>query len=189
MPAEAAASLWCSMLAARLSSPFLPPGAGQPTAVTASLCLRLAAPLPLCFRHLLAGWLSPQAMYEEVRAQLASAAELSAPTSKAALQAVSSSRGGRQAGPRPRVRMFMALDFEWWEKSSQTILEVGWSLWDTATQRHRTRHWIIRENLNKVRHREGRGLGSRLEALQQWGAVCGQACASRGPVSISSAGT
>ena len=96
-------------------------------------------------------------MYEEVRAQLASASELSTPTSKAALQALSGGRGGRQAGPRPRVRMFMALDFEWWEKSSQTILEVGWSLWDTATQRHRTRHWIIRENLNKVR---GTGAGA-----------------------------
>jgi hypothetical protein len=46
--------------------------------------------------------------------------------------------------------MFVALDFEWWEKSSETILEVGWSMWDTATQKHRTRHWIIRENLNKV---------------------------------------
>lgn len=89
-----------------------------------------------------------QAMYEEVRSQLSTATELATPTSTAALQ---SAGGGsrRQAGPKPRVRMFVSLDFEWWEKSSETILEVGWSLWDTATQRHRTRHWIIKENLNK----------------------------------------
>lgn len=94
-----------------------------------------------------------QAMYEDVRSQLTQATELSAPLSKAALQALmdNGSRGRRQqGGVRPRVRMFVSLDFEWWEKSSETILEVGWSLWDTATQRHRTRHWIIRENLNKV---------------------------------------
>lgn len=87
-------------------------------------------------------------MYEEVRSQLSSATELAAPLSTAALQ--SAGGGRRQAGPKPRVRMFVSLDFEWWEKSSETILEVGWSLWDTATQRHRTRHWIIKENLNKV---------------------------------------
>lgn len=87
-------------------------------------------------------------MYEEVRSQLSSATELAAPLSTAALQ--SAGGGRRQAGPKPHVRMFVSLDFEWWEKSSETILEVGWSLWDTATQRHRTRHWIIKENLNKV---------------------------------------
>lgn len=87
-------------------------------------------------------------MYEEVRSQLSTATELAAPLSTAALQTAGGGR--RQAGPKPHVRMFVSLDFEWWEKSSETILEVGWSLWDTATQRHRTRHWIIKENLNKV---------------------------------------
>jgi hypothetical protein len=56
--------------------------------------------------------------------------------------------------------MFMSLDFEWWEKSSETILEVGWSMWDTATQKHRTRHWIIRENLNKVSGGRRAGTGA-----------------------------
>jgi hypothetical protein len=88
-------------------------------------------------------------MYEEVRTQLTTATELSIPTSPVALQ--TQLNRARQLGRRPRVRMLISLDFEWWEKSSQTILEVGWSLWDTVTQRHRTRHWIIRENLNKVR--------------------------------------
>ena len=87
-------------------------------------------------------------MYEEVRTQLTTATELSIPTSPVALQ--TQLNRARQLGRRPRVRMLISLDFEWWEKSSQTILEVGWSLWDTVTQRHRTRHWIIRENLNKV---------------------------------------
>jgi hypothetical protein len=94
-----------------------------------------------------------QAFFEEVRTQLSSATELSAPASKAAIMAMTAAaagRSGRSGAARPRVRMFVSLDFEWWEKSSDTILEVGWSLWDTVTQRHRTRHWIIRENLNKV---------------------------------------
>lgn len=93
-----------------------------------------------------------QALFEEVRTQLASATELSAPASKAAIQSMTlaAGRNGRSGGARQRVRMFVSLDFEWWEKSSETILEVGWSLWDTVTQRHRTRHWIIRDNLNKV---------------------------------------
>lgn len=93
-----------------------------------------------------------QAFFEEVRTQLSSATELSAPASKAAMMAMTAAAGrnGCSSGARPRVRMFVSLDFEWWEKSSDTILEVGWSLWDTVTQRHRTRHWIIRDNLNKV---------------------------------------
>jgi hypothetical protein len=47
--------------------------------------------------------------------------------------------------------MFLALDFEWWEKAEDVILEVGWSLWDSLTQQHRTRHWVVKEHLNKVR--------------------------------------
>lgn len=47
--------------------------------------------------------------------------------------------------------MFISLDFEFWEKSHDYVLEVGYSLWDNLTQRHRTRHWVIKENLNKVR--------------------------------------
>lgn len=89
-------------------------------------------------------------MYEEVRTQLATASELSTALSPSVLQQLMTNGRRRPQGPRPRVRMFISLDFEWWEKSSETILEVGWSLWDTATQKHRTRHWIIRENLNKV---------------------------------------
>lgn len=88
-----------------------------------------------------------------MRTQLSSATELSTPASKAAILAMTAAaagRNGRSGAARPRVHMFVSLDFEWWEKSSDTILEVGWSLWDTVTQRHRTRHWIIRENLNKV---------------------------------------
>ena len=50
----------------------------------------------------------------------------------------------------PQAVMFLSLDIEWWEKSHDYILEVGYSLWDNVTQRHRTKHWVIRENLNKV---------------------------------------
>lgn len=89
-------------------------------------------------------------MYEEVRGQLVSATEVSVPLGKAVVHDLINNNRGSRGQQRPRVRMFLALDFEWWEKSSETILEVGWSLWDTLTQRHRSRHWIIRENLNKV---------------------------------------
>ncbi len=45
--------------------------------------------------------------------------------------------------------MFLSLDFEWWERNQSTVLEVGWSMWDTLTRTHRSRHWIVKENLNK----------------------------------------
>lgn len=67
-------------------------------------------------------------------------------------------------GPdREQATMFLSLDFEWWEKSHDYILEVGYSLWDNVTRRHRTRHWVIRENLNKVcrqQHADGLTAGT-----------------------------
>jgi hypothetical protein len=62
--------------------------------------------------------------------------------------------------------MFLALDFEWWEKSEDVILEVGWSLWDSLTQQHRTRHWVVQEHLNKVRRQpEVSWFGQKLKYL------------------------
>jgi hypothetical protein len=93
-------------------------------------------------------------MYAESRSMLVTATRMAQPLPQpsppaAALQR-SSRRNGVSSMPGPAV-MFLALDFEWWERSEETILEVGWSLWDSLTQQHRSRHWVIKENLNKVR--------------------------------------
>lgn len=87
-------------------------------------------------------WVAPlQALYADSRRMLVAAMRLAHPESR--------------AGP---ATMFLSLDFEWWERAEDTILEVGWSLWDTVTQQHRTRHWVIKENLNKVRRCGGTAL-------------------------------
>jgi hypothetical protein len=139
-----ATAQWPAQSSTALSAP------GQhTTAPQDGPCILASAVAVLCP----SAYLPPgKAFFEEVRTQLSSATELSAPASKAAIMAMTAAAGrnGRSSSARPRVRMFVSLDFEWWEKSSDTILEVGWSLWDTVTQRHRTRHWIIRDNLNKV---------------------------------------
>lgn len=84
-----------------------------------------------------------QALYSECRLMLLDATSMAQPLPSQQLHRYSGD-DGRQA------TMFLSLDFEWWEKSHDYILEVGYSLWDNVTQRHRTRHWVIRENLNKV---------------------------------------
>ncbi|KAF8072693.1 SPAC2C4.08 [Scenedesmus sp. PABB004] len=87
-------------------------------------------------------------LYNGVCKQLADATAMARPVECGGAPA----RGGGRGGGRV-VHMFLSLDFEWWEKSSDIILEVGWSLWDTATRHHRTRHWVVKENLNKCNGR------------------------------------
>ncbi|KAF6259522.1 hypothetical protein COO60DRAFT_1003280 [Scenedesmus sp. NREL 46B-D3] len=89
-----------------------------------------------------------QALYAESRRMLVAATRLAQalpePSPATALQ--------RSSTPGPAA-MFLSLDFEWWERSEDVILEVGWSLWDSLTQQHRTRHWVIKEHLNKANGR------------------------------------
>jgi hypothetical protein len=73
------------------------------------------------------------------------------PSPTAAPLHTNGSRRGAGSSMSRRAVMFLALDFEWWERSEDVILEVGWSLWDSLTQQHRSRHWVIKEHLNKVR--------------------------------------
>lgn len=84
-----------------------------------------------------------QALYTECRRMLLDARTMAQPL-HVQQQHVYQDHGS------PQAVVFLALDIEWWEKSNEYILEVGYSLWDTVTQRHRTKHWIIRENFNKV---------------------------------------
>lgn len=101
-----------------------------------------------------------QALYAESRRMLVNATRMAQPLPEpspaAALQQQQrGSRCGRGssssvAGP---AVMFLSLDFEWWERSEDVILEVGWSLWDSLTQQHRSRHWVIKEHLNKANGR------------------------------------
>jgi hypothetical protein len=108
---------------------------------------------------------SLQELHAEVSQQLTEATALAQP-------AVCHNAGktGKHSGITPH-RMFLSMDFEWWEKSSGVILEIGWSLWDTLTVKHRSRHWVIKENLNKVEyahHADLCLLCSYLEDCWQW---------------------
>lgn len=88
--------------------------------------------------------LSLQALHAEVSQKLVEATELAQPK-----ELHSTAKRGKHSNLAAN-RMFLSIDFEWWEKSDGVILEIGWSLWDTFTCKHRSRHWVIKENLNKV---------------------------------------
>jgi hypothetical protein len=43
--------------------------------------------------------------------------------------------------------VFLSIDLEWWEDDHSKVLELGWSVWNTVTLQHATRHFIVHENL------------------------------------------
>eukprot|EP00775_Hariotina_reticulata_P006331 gene6331-6565_t len=88
-----------------------------------------------------------QALHAEVSQKLMEATELAQPA-----ELHSTAKRGKHSNLAAN-RMFLSIDFEWWEKSDGVILEIGWSLWDTFTCKHRSRHWVIKENLNKANGR------------------------------------
>eukprot|EP00200_Dunaliella_tertiolecta_P008334 CAMPEP_0202374872 /NCGR_PEP_ID=MMETSP1127-20130417/5619_1 /ASSEMBLY_ACC=CAM_ASM_000462 /TAXON_ID=3047 /ORGANISM="Dunaliella tertiolecta, Strain CCMP1320" /LENGTH=919 /DNA_ID=CAMNT_0048972149 /DNA_START=2277 /DNA_END=5037 /DNA_ORIENTATION=- len=43
--------------------------------------------------------------------------------------------------------VLLSIDLEWYERSSELLLEIGWTLWDSASRRCSSKHWIVREGL------------------------------------------
>ncbi|KAF5834706.1 hypothetical protein DUNSADRAFT_8531 [Dunaliella salina] len=51
-----------------------------------------------------------------------------------------------RAGPEGHV-VLLSIDLEWYERSTELLLEIGWTLWDSASRRCTSKHWIVSEGL------------------------------------------